>query len=151
MIVAFMQDLGVWSWFVVGALLLAIEIVVPGTFILWLGLAAVATGLVVLVFAMSLPLQFLVFGLLSVIAVVLWWNLARGRKGADNDRPMLNRRAERHLGREFVLETPIVGGHGRVGIDDTTWRIAGPDCPAGTRVRVAGTDGALLIVEVTGA
>jgi len=52
-----------------------------------------------------------------------------------------------HIGRIFTLEEPIVGGNGRVRIDDSVWRISGPDLPSGARVRVASTDGAMLRVE----
>jgi len=47
----------------------------------------------------------------------------------------------------FTLDKPIVDGTGAVRIDDTIWRVSGPDCPAGSRVRVAGADGANLRVE----
>jgi membrane protein implicated in regulation of membrane protease activity len=49
----------------------------------------------------------------------------------------------------FTLERPIVDGIGTVRIDDTVWRVTGPDCPAGSRVRVAHADGANLSVEAT--
>ena len=50
------------------------------------------------------------------------------------------------VGREFTLEKPIVDGTGTVRIDDTIWRVAGPDAPAGSRVRVVQADGASLTV-----
>ena len=50
--------------------------------------------------------------------------------------------------REFTLEKPIVDGAGTVRIDDTIWRVAGPDAPAGSRVRVVHADGASLTVAI---
>jgi membrane protein implicated in regulation of membrane protease activity len=44
-----------------------------------------------------------------------------------------------------VLAEPIVNGQGRVRIDDTNWRLTGPDLPAGTRVKVIGTDGGAVL------
>ena len=70
---------------------------------------------------------------------------ARWRQPGDS--PFLNRRAEGYVGRIFTLDKPIVGGVGAVRIDDTVWRVTGPDCPAGSRVKVARTDGANLMVE----
>jgi membrane protein implicated in regulation of membrane protease activity len=58
----------------------------------------------------------------------------------------LNRRAEALVGRVFTLEKPIIDGSGTVRIDDTIWRVAGPDTPAGTRVRVVEAKGANLTV-----
>ena len=60
---------------------------------------------------------------------------------------MLNRRNEALIGRVFTLEQPIVDGIGTVRIDDTVWRVNGPECPAGSRVRVTQADGATLAVE----
>ena len=60
--------------------------------------------------------------------------------------PFLNKRTEALLGREFTLEKPIIDGNGTVRIGDTVWRVAGPDTPAGTRVKVVQVDGANLTV-----
>ena len=65
----------------------------------------------------------------------------------ESESPMLNRRAEALVGRVFTLEKPIVDGTGTVRIDDTIWRVHGPDRPAGSRVKVTQADGANLAVE----
>ncbi|HHO67888.1 MAG TPA: NfeD family protein, partial [Gammaproteobacteria bacterium] len=65
----------------------------------------------------------------------------------DTDQPTLNRRGEQYIGRVFTLETPLVNGMGKIRIDDTTWKIEGPDCEPGTRIRVTGVDGTILKVE----
>ena len=64
------------------------------------------------------------------------------------DQPFLNRRADAVVGREFTLEKPIVAGSGTVKIDDTIWRLSGPDSPAGSRVKVVRADAATLVVEM---
>jgi membrane protein implicated in regulation of membrane protease activity len=46
-----------------------------------------------------------------------------------------------------VVTQAIEGGEGRVRIADGEWLANGPDCPAGTRVRIAGVSGACLAVE----
>ena len=63
----------------------------------------------------------------------VWRRLARAGRGGERDQPFLNRRAEALVGRVFTLEKPIVDGVGTVRIDDTVWRVTGPDSPAGTR------------------
>ncbi|MFC5066964.1 NfeD family protein [Flaviflagellibacter deserti] len=145
MILGWLESLGVWTWFVLGLLFLGIEIVAPGTFMLWLGVAAIATGLLMLVVDWGWQGQILAFAALSIIAVVGWWRFSRGHGPASSE-PVLHRRSELYVGRQFTLEEPIVSGRGRVKIDDTVWRISGPDLAAGTRIRVEGTDGAVLIV-----
>ena len=49
--------------------------------------------------------------------------------------------------REFTLAAPLSEGAGNLSIDDTIWRITGPDMPAGTKVRVEAIDGARLVVS----
>jgi membrane protein implicated in regulation of membrane protease activity len=75
------------------------------------------------------------------------WRHFASKVERAGDNPFLNRRAEGYVGRVFTLEKPIVDGVGGVRIGDTIWQVSGPDCPAGSRVRVAGADGAKLIVQ----
>ena len=60
--------------------------------------------------------------------------------------PNLTRRAQQYIGRTFNLIEPIVNGTGKIHVDDSTWRVKGPDLPAGTHVRVTGVDGVVFIV-----
>ena len=145
MIFDLVTSLGAWNWIILGLVLLGIEVLAPGTFILWLGLAALATGLVTFAVDMTWQAQLILYAVLSVLAVIGWWFYS-GRSRPSAAEPVLHRRAEMHVGRTFKLEEPIVSGSGRVRIDDSVWRVVGPDLPAGASVRVAGTDGALLHV-----
>jgi membrane protein implicated in regulation of membrane protease activity len=137
---------GAWSWFVAGMILLALELVAPGGILVWLGIAGIVTGLATLVQPIGWPLQFLIFGVLSLVSIFGWLRFSRNRRQV-NDRPFLNRRADRLVGRELVLDEPIRDGFGRVAIGDSTWRITGPDLAAGQRVRIVDADGAVLRVE----
>lgn len=143
---SFVWSLGVWNWFILGAVLLAVEIVAPGTFVLWLGLAAIAVGLISLAVDWPWQAQAVAFAVLSVASLFVWRRVSRSSE-KPSDRPFLNRRSDSYVGRTFTLEKPIVGGVGTVRIDDTVWRVTGPDCPAGSHVRIAQADGATLIVE----
>ena len=82
---------------------------------------------------------------IAAAAVPVWRRLARPKLDASSS-PFLNKRSEALLGREFTLEKPIIDGNGTVRIGDTVWRVAGPDTPAGTRVKVVQVDGANLTV-----
>jgi membrane protein implicated in regulation of membrane protease activity len=145
-IIAFLGENAPWSWIVAGLVLLALELVVPGGFLLWMGIAGILTGLLTLLQPLDWPVQWLVFGVLSLASILVWVRLTRNR-AAQTDRPMLNRRAEQFIGQEAVLDQPIAGGFGRLALGDTVWRIAGPDLPAGERVRIVGAEGAVLRVE----
>lgn len=144
-IVDFIVANGAWSWVVAGLILLGLELVVPGGVLVWLGGAALVTGLAALAMPIYWPLQFVIFGVLSLAAIFVWLRV-RGA-GVESDRPYLNARADRFIGREVVLAEPISNGSGRVSLDDTVWRIEGPDLAAGARIRIVGTSAAVLKVE----
>ncbi len=137
---------GPWSWLVAGAVFLALELVVPGGFLLWLGISAGVTGLAAMFLPIDWPLQFLIFGVLGLVTIVGWLRYTRNRP-ERTDSPLLNQRAARYIGREATLNEPIVNGFGRVNIGDTVWRCSGPDLAAGTRVRIVGHEGAVIKVE----
>ena len=139
--------LGSWNWLIFGLLLMALELLAPGIFLFWLGLAALLVGLLSFALQPSWQLQLLLFAIFAAAAVPLWRRLARRDDGASSSNPFLNKRADALVGRVFTLEKPIVDGAGTVRIDDTIWRVAGPDTPAGSRVRIVRADGASLTVD----
>ena len=141
------DNLGPWSWIILGLVLMGLELVAPGAFLLWLGLAAVLTGLVDWAFGLSWQAAALVFAVLSVGAVLIGRAVTRSRDEEDAGRPALNRRGASLVGHVFTLDSPIVGGSGRIRVDDSSWRIVGPDTPAGASVRVVRVEGATLVVE----
>jgi membrane protein implicated in regulation of membrane protease activity len=145
-LVALMISYGAWSWLIAGLVLLGLELLLPGGVFVWLGIAAIITALVSFAFPLDWPREFGLFGILGILAIVFWLRVIRLR-GNRTDRPLLNRRAERFVGQEAVLDEPITDGYGRVPLGDTVWRIAGPDLPAGRRVRIVGHEGAVLKVE----
>ena len=139
-------SLGAWSWFILAAALFLVEMLAPGSFMLWLGLSAILVGAISTAVVWSWQAQFIAFAVFALAAVPVWRHFARKNRHPA-DRPFLNRRTESYVGREFTLDKPIVDGVGTIRIDDTVWRVSGPDCPAGSRVKIARADGANLSVE----
>jgi len=144
---ALLGQLAFWHWLIFGLVLAFIEVLAPGTFFLWLGIAAGVTGLVLLV-APDLPWQFqlVIFAVLSV-ATVAGWRLYQRRHPPVTEDATLNRRGEQLVGRVFALEQAVVNGRGTLRVGDSVWRAEGPDLPAGARVRVVGVSGVILKVE----
>jgi membrane protein implicated in regulation of membrane protease activity len=142
------STLGTWNWLVFGLLLMGLELMLPGVFLFWIGLAALLVGLLSVAIAPPWQLQLLMFAAFAAAAVPVWRRVARSNSGVSNSNPFLNKRSEAMIGRVFTLEKPIIDGAGTVRIDDTIWRVAGPDTPAGSRVRIVHADGASLTVAV---
>jgi membrane protein implicated in regulation of membrane protease activity len=133
-------------WAAIALVLIAAETFMPGAFLLWMGIAAAVVWLVVLLVpGMSLLTQVVLFVALSVIAVLVYLKWFR-RRERPSDRPLLNRRADQLVGRVVPLDRAILGGRGRVKVDDAYWDVRGAELPAGTLVRVVGSDGMVLEV-----
>ncbi len=134
-------------WAAAALLLLAAEALAPGAFMLWMGFAATALFVAVWVVpGIPLLVQVVAFVVLSFVSVQIYRTWFR-RGERQSDQPLLNRRAEQLVGRVVRVEQAIVGGRGRVKIDDAFWVVAGPDLPVGTEVRVVAVDGMTLKVQ----
>jgi membrane protein implicated in regulation of membrane protease activity len=138
----------VFAWAAFALVLFAAEAIVPGAFMLWLGFAAAAVFLAVLLLPLELPLlaQVAAFIALSFVSIQVYrkWFSDRERQ---SDQPALNRRTAALVGRVVQLDRPIVDGRGRVQIADAYWEVTGPALPEGTRVRIIGGDAMTLQVE----
>ncbi len=134
-------------WWLIFAALLGIgEVIVPGVFLIWIAIAAAATGLVALVLPIGIALQFLIFAALCILAV--WggrrWYIDNPVASAD---PLLNDRTARLIGQTVTVVEPIEGGQGRVKVGDSVWNATGEDAAVGARVRVVAAEGTILRVE----
>ncbi|MGE4062206.1 MAG: NfeD family protein [Rhodospirillaceae bacterium] len=136
-----------WTWWILALVLFLLELSLPGVFFLWLGIAAVITGLVALIVTdLSWQVAITIFTVLSVGTAVIGRRLWKPRSIATED-ATLNQRGAQYLGQVFVLETAIEHGSGRMKVADGAWLVTGPDLPAGARVKVTGIAGAKLVVE----
>ena len=149
MIERIVEELGPWSWMVLGLVLLAAEIFMPGVFLIWIGIAAIIVGCISLFFwsdpFWGWQLQILVFAVLAVAVAIIGRRVMKG--SGESDEPLLNKRGESLVGRTATLSEPIAEGRGRIRIDDTTWVVSGPNLPVGARVKVVESTGRELRVE----
>ena len=135
---------GFWLWLIAGMLLIAGEALAPGVFLLWIGAAAVATGLLAATVDLSFAWSLLFFAF-SAGGAVFIGRRVYGSANGERDEPFLNRRADALVGRTFTLNQPIAGGVGVISVNDTQWRLRGPDMPAGVRIRVVGIEEATFL------
>lgn len=150
MIEGLANSLGPWSWWILGFVLLAAELVAPGVFLIWIGLAAIIVGILSLLLwetaFWTWQVQFILFAALSIL-LALAGRRFYSKNGNASDEPLLNRRGESLIGRTATLHAPITEGRGRIQLDDTWWSVIGPDLPAGTKVKVVSASGRELTVE----
>ncbi|CAM5314443.1 Inner membrane protein ybbJ OS=Afipia felis OX=1035 GN=ybbJ PE=4 SV=1 [Afipia felis] len=140
-----LSALGNWNWLILGVVLMGVEAIMPGVFMLWLGLAALIVGVLSFGVTVSWQMQLVGFALLAVSMVPAWRHFG-ARASEREDNRFLNRRTQELVGQVVRLETPIVDGIGTVRIGDTVWRVEGPALEAGTQVKIENADGARLRV-----
>jgi len=138
-----------YLWWILALLLIGSEVLLPGYFLLWIGLAAAAVGVVLLVVPpLGLLIQAVLFALLAFAACVLYARVLRPK--LDKREPgseTLNRRGERMIGQRYELIEPIVNGRGKARVGDGQWLVNGPDLPLGSLVEVIAVDGTTLQVR----
>ena len=144
-LVDFFGQLGPWNWFLVAALLLGLEIVLPGVHFIWFGFAAAIVGCLALLTGLAWTWQLIAFGLIACVVVYVMRSYA-GPKRVASDEPDLNLRGQQYVGRTVVVEDAIVEGRGKVRIGDTLWIAKGIDMPAGATVKIIGVEGIVLAV-----
>ena len=138
-----------YLWWILALLLIAGEVLLPGYFLLWIGVAAAAMGVLVwLLPPLGLLLQAVLFGLLALAACVLYARLLRPRlERREPGSERLNRRGEQMIGQRYELVEPIVNGRGKARVGDGQWLVSGPDLPLGATVEVLAVEGTTLQVR----
>jgi membrane protein implicated in regulation of membrane protease activity len=141
-------ELGAWNWLILGGLFFVLELLAPGIFLIWFGVAAGMVGTAALLTDITWQWQFVMFALLSLAAVVIARKFFRS-DAEHSDRPLLNLRAQQHVGKSYVVAETIENGRGKVKIGDSMWLVEGPDAKQGAQVKVTGADGTTLLVEAS--
>jgi inner membrane protein len=138
---------GVWLWWIIAAVLLIGEMMMPGIFLIWFAAAAALTAIVDLVVGFDWKGEVITFSVLSFGLVIATWKMVSASWEPQSDQPHLNKRLQGYIGQVHVLKQPITQGVGKLTIQDAVWDITGPDLQAGEKVRVTGADGMRLAVE----
>jgi len=136
-----------WLWMIGGVLMLAAEIIAPGVFLVWIGIAAIVTGLFALLFGIGVAGQLGLFALYSVLAVLVGRRVY-AVKGIEHSDPSLNNPSFRLVGKRVLVVQPVDEDGGRVRVGDSEWSARGGPAQPGERVRITGVEGNCLIVEV---
>lgn len=143
-----LETVNQWFWFGFAVVLVILEMALGvNFFLLWLGICAAAIGVINILYpSLSWEYQFIIYAFAS-IACIVFWHLHLKHNPAISDEPLLNRRSEQYIGRVVTLEEPLVNGRGKIRIDDSFWRIEGPDLPVGALVKIVAVDGVVLKIE----
>ncbi len=135
-----------WIWAIGGLVLLIAEIVAPGFFLMFLGVAAIATGLFTLLFDLSLAPQLVLFVIYTALALMIgkrWY----AEPDHSDQSIKLNDPSRRMIGRTVTVVDPVDEHGGRVRVGDGEWSARGGPAAAGAKVHVVAVEGNCLLVE----
>ena len=135
-----------WLWLIAAAVLATAELVVPGVYLIWIGLAALITGLATLLLPLPVVIQFAIFAV-AAFGTVYWGRRYLASNPIISDDPKLNDRSARLVGAIVTAVEPVDHAHGRVKVGDGVWSARGDTAAVGERLRVTGNEGGVLIVE----
>lgn len=134
-----------YAWLALGLVLAVAEMAIPGVFLIWMAGAALITGVVTWLLPIGMPLQIVIFAVLSILAVFLGRRFLVRHPVVSAD-PLLNRRGARAIGETVVVTQAIVSGSGRVRLGDSEWLARGDDAAPGTHLSVLDVEGSVLVV-----
>jgi membrane protein implicated in regulation of membrane protease activity len=134
-----------WLWAIGGVLLLIAEVIAPGFFLVFIGAAAIATGLFTVLFDLGFVAQiglFVIYSALFVLIFKRWYGEPEGPAAGTINEP-----AGRLIGRSVTVVETVDDHGGRVRVGDGEWNARGGPAAPGDKVRVTSVEGNCLIVE----
>ena len=136
-----------WLWLIGGVLLLIAELIAPGFFLVFIGGAAIATGLVSMLVGIPVAAQLAIFSILAFLSARVGGRYAYSYRYDYSSDPLLNDRVRRMLGKVVVVVEPVDANGGRVRVGDSVWSARGGPAAVGDRVRIVDVEGNCLKVE----
>jgi len=143
-----LESVNYWHWLALGLALLACELLGTAGYLLWLGLSAMVVGALLTVIPMSWQLQWVSFGVFSLVTTWLWWRRQLKSDTADDAQRQLNQKHKQLVGQTFVLDEDFPVGKGRLKVGDSTWSAQSESAiKAGQQVEVTKVSGIILTIK----
>ena len=136
-----------WLWLIGGVILLIAELIAPGFFLIFIGAAAIATGILAFLLPIGIALQLGIFAVLAYLAARFGGRRAYAMRYDYSSDPLLNDRARRLLGQVVVVSQAVDSNGGRVRVGDSEWSARGAPAAVGDRVRIVDVEGNCLKIE----
>jgi inner membrane protein len=136
-----------WLWLIGGVVLLIAEVIAPGFFLIFIGAAAIVTGLLAMAIGLPVAVQLGVFAILAFVSARLVGRRFYATRYDYSPDPFLNNKVGRLLGKVVVVVQPVDSHGGRVRVGDGEWSARGGPAAVGERVRIVDIEGNCLKVE----
>ncbi|GAA5096241.1 NfeD family protein [Wohlfahrtiimonas larvae] len=139
------------NWFTVGIILIILEMLLPGMFLMWFGVSALLVGVITLIISMSINSELILFAItsvLSVITVILIMRKVSPNTQSTITHNLNQARGSEFIGMTFTLDSKVMNNDGKLNIGDTAWLIKGPDAEAGAHIEITHVENNTLIFKI---
>ncbi|MDD4557251.1 MAG: NfeD family protein [Alphaproteobacteria bacterium] len=142
------MEITYWYWISFGLFMIFSELVTPGFYFLWIGLAAVFSGLLLYFFP---TLDFVIIGTFFAVSALVFCYLGKVslyKRISDDSSSTLNKRGAQYIGQTVVVFEAIKNGSGKVKVGDSVWLAKSEtDVAEGKSVKIIDVDGIMFIVK----
>ena len=139
------------NWFTLGIILIILEMLLPGMFLMWFGASALIVGVITLIIPMSMNAELVLFAItsvLSVIAVIVIMRRVSPNTQSTVTHNLNQARGSEFIGMTFTLDSKVVNNEGKLNIGDTVWLIKGPDAESGTHIEITHVENNALTFKI---
>ncbi|MCT8681493.1 NfeD family protein [Glaesserella parasuis] len=145
-----MEWLSGWTaWLIFGFILLILETLIAGIFIMWWGFAAIIVAILLILFPNTeLRWQATIFAVLAILFSLAWWKYQHSKDQQEDQQADLNARDHAMIGLQGTVVEVLDSGVARGKFGDTTWRVIGNTLKVGDNIQVEKVDGITLFVRV---
>ncbi|MDE3979914.1 NfeD family protein [Glaesserella parasuis] len=145
-----MEWLSGWTaWLIFGFILLILETLIAGIFIMWWGFAGIFVAILIILFPkIQLGGQATIFAVLAILFSLAWWKYQHSKDQQEDQQADLNARDHAMIGLQGTVVEVLDSGVARGKFGDTTWRVIGNTLKVGDNIQVEKVDGITLFVRV---
>jgi membrane protein implicated in regulation of membrane protease activity len=112
------------NWLIIGLTLSILELIVPGTYLIWFGFAGLCMSILTYIIPMALSTQIIWFAVFSAVFAVIGWFSYRyifKKVQAPKEYINLNDSAQQYVGRTVTVAEDTVDNQTKVKIGDGFW------------------------------
>lgn len=139
------------NWFTIGIMLIIIEMILPGMFLMWFGISSIIVGIIAVMIPIEINTALILFSVISVLLVIVV--ILVMRKVAPSSQSTVTHnlnqaRGSELIGATFTLDSDVMNNSGKLNIGDSIWLIKGPNAIAGTHISITSIENNTLIFKI---
>lgn len=145
----FIEQTTYLNWFTFGLVLVLLELFVPGTYLIWFGLAAFVMGIVVSYAALSGIGMLVCFAFISAVFAGIGWFVYTkliNKSKVPEKYKYLNDMAGAYIGKIYNLSEDVVDGRSKAKVGDTFWLVeVKENLKKGDSVKITGVENGVIL------